>query len=141
MQLTINGQPQTFISIQTFRSQWNLPDEFQTDYFEPKDWEGLGSMKGAHDALAQMRREVLATVPETITPLNILSTVDLLTTSYRYQLEKANEQMELRQHDVGFAVAGFEDVMAKITAVAEKRVAKEGKLVMTKVVGGFIATK
>ncbi len=37
--------------------------------------------------------------------------------------------------------AGFEDVMAKITAVAEKRVAKEGKLVMTKVVGGFIATK
>lgn len=37
--------------------------------------------------------------------------------------------------------ASFEEVMDKITAVAEARVAKEGKLVMTKVVGGFIATK
>lgn len=35
----------------------------------------------------------------------------------------------------------FEQVMSQITAVAERRIQKEGKLVMTKVVGGFIATK
>jgi ubiquinone/menaquinone biosynthesis C-methylase UbiE len=35
----------------------------------------------------------------------------------------------------------FEALMEKITAVASKRLAAEGKLVMTKVVGGFIATK
>lgn len=35
----------------------------------------------------------------------------------------------------------FEDIMQKIQAVAEKRIKAEGKLVMTKVVGGFLATK
>lgn len=37
--------------------------------------------------------------------------------------------------------AGFEQVMQSIKSVAERRLAQDGKLVMTKVVGGFIATK
>lgn len=36
---------------------------------------------------------------------------------------------------------GFEQVMQQIKVVAERRIALDGKLVMTKVVGGFIATK
>jgi ubiquinone/menaquinone biosynthesis C-methylase UbiE len=36
---------------------------------------------------------------------------------------------------------GFEHVMQQIDNVATQRIAQEGKLVMTKVVGGFIATK
>jgi ubiquinone/menaquinone biosynthesis C-methylase UbiE len=36
---------------------------------------------------------------------------------------------------------GFEQVIEKIRIVADRRLAKQGKLVMTKVVGGFIATK
>jgi len=36
---------------------------------------------------------------------------------------------------------GFEQVMGQIKAVASQRLAQEGKLVMTKVVGGYIATK
>lgn len=35
----------------------------------------------------------------------------------------------------------FENLMVKITKAAEKRFEKDGKLVMTKVVGGFLATK
>jgi uncharacterized Zn finger protein len=35
----------------------------------------------------------------------------------------------------------FEEIMDAISTVAAKRLAKDGKLVMTKVVGGFIATK
>lgn len=35
----------------------------------------------------------------------------------------------------------FEKIMGQIRAVAERRLAAEGKLVMTKVVGGFLATK
>jgi ubiquinone/menaquinone biosynthesis C-methylase UbiE len=35
----------------------------------------------------------------------------------------------------------FEKIMDQITAVAKKRLDQEGKLVMTKVVGGFLATK
>ena len=36
---------------------------------------------------------------------------------------------------------GFEQVMQQIQAVADRRIAQDGKLVMTKVVGGFLATK
>ena len=36
---------------------------------------------------------------------------------------------------------GFEHVMEEIKIVADRRLCKDGKLVMTKVVGGFIATK
>jgi ubiquinone/menaquinone biosynthesis C-methylase UbiE len=36
---------------------------------------------------------------------------------------------------------GFEHVMQAIKIVADRRLAEDGKLVMTKVVGGFIATK
>jgi ubiquinone/menaquinone biosynthesis C-methylase UbiE len=36
---------------------------------------------------------------------------------------------------------GFEHVMQEIKIVAERHLSKEGRLVMTKVVGGFIATK
>ncbi len=36
---------------------------------------------------------------------------------------------------------GFEHVMQEIETVANRRLAQDGKLVMTKVVGGFIATK
>ncbi len=36
---------------------------------------------------------------------------------------------------------GFENVMQQIKTVASQRLAREGKLVMTKVVGGFISTK
>jgi hypothetical protein len=35
----------------------------------------------------------------------------------------------------------FEKIMGQIRQVAERRLKEEGKLVMTKVVGGFIATK
>lgn len=35
----------------------------------------------------------------------------------------------------------FEKIMAKITAVAEEQVKTDGKIVMTKVVGGFVCTK
>jgi ubiquinone/menaquinone biosynthesis C-methylase UbiE len=36
---------------------------------------------------------------------------------------------------------GFEKVMGQIETTASKRLARDGKLVMTKVVGGFIGTK
>jgi ubiquinone/menaquinone biosynthesis C-methylase UbiE len=38
-------------------------------------------------------------------------------------------------------LGGFEQVMQEIKIVADRRLAKEGKLVMTKVVGGILATK
>jgi ubiquinone/menaquinone biosynthesis C-methylase UbiE len=44
-------------------------------------------------------------------------------------------------HDFFSGKEGFEEIMKAITASAEKWVKRDGKIVMTKVVGGFIATK
>ena len=101
MELVINGRRQNFMPIQQFRSQWHLPDEFGVAYFEPKDWQGLGSIKGAGGAMSAMRKAVLADMPETVRWANLLSVVDLLTQTFRYQLEQANTHIGLRLHDVG----------------------------------------
>ena len=111
MQLTINNQPQEFISLQQFCHQWNLPDDFGVNFFEPKNWDGLGSIKGAGEMMAVMKDEVIAAIPETIPIAGLLSVVDIVSQSFRYRLEIANNRIGLRLHDVGFAVAGFEDVM------------------------------
>ncbi len=114
MQLTIEGQPRNFMPVQTFRDRWNLPGEFGVDFFEPKEWDGLGSMKGAGEALSGMRDELIDAVPQAITPQNALSTVDLLAHTFRAQLKIANKQIGLRFHEVGFAVAGFQDVIRNV---------------------------
>jgi hypothetical protein len=36
---------------------------------------------------------------------------------------------------------GFEEIMKKITEVANRRIKDDGKIVMTKVVGGILASK
>ncbi|MDM8530363.1 hypothetical protein QUF63_04275 [Anaerolineales bacterium HSG25] len=115
MNLVINKQPQKFIPIQKFRTEWQLSDEFGVAYFEPKDWQELGSMKGTGEAMALLKKTVLDAVPPALTMDNLLSCVDILTNSYQYQLQIANHQIGLRLHDVGFATAGFEDVIRSVT--------------------------
>ena len=58
MQLTIAEDTHTFIPLQAFRSQWGLPDDFNLAHFEPKDWQGLGSLDGSGKALATVRQRV-----------------------------------------------------------------------------------
>jgi hypothetical protein len=115
MQLLIEGQLQTFIPVQQFRQQWHLPVEFGVDFFEPKNWDGLGSIKGSGEAMARIKDNVLADIPEAIPLTGLLSLADILSASFRYQLELANDHIGLRLHDVGFAVAGFEDVLRDAT--------------------------
>jgi hypothetical protein len=114
MHLTINNQLQEFMSLQQFSRQWGLPDDFGVNVFEPKSWEGLGSIKGAGDAMTAMKDAVIAAIPEAIPVAALLSVVDILSQSFRYQLEMANQHIGLRLHDVGFAVAGFEDVVRDV---------------------------
>jgi hypothetical protein len=114
VQLTINDQPQKFISLQQFCRQWDLPDDFGMNFFEPKSWAGLGSIKGAGEAMMVMKDEVIDSIPEPIPIAGLFSVVDIVSQSFRYQLEMANQEIGLRLHDVGFAVAGFEDVMRDV---------------------------
>ena len=114
MQLLINNQNRTLITIQTFRAKWELPNSFQMAYFESKEWEGLGSLDGARPALATTRQHVIQSVPSQITLTSLLSTVDDLSYIFRHELGAANVQIDLRTVEVDFAVSGFTDVLQAV---------------------------
>jgi len=97
-----------------FRAKWGLPNSFQMAYFEPKEWEGLGSLDGAGPALATARQHVIQAVPSQITFTKLLSTVDDLSHIFRHELGVANVQVGLRTVEVDFAVSGFNDVLQAV---------------------------
>ncbi|MCG3208741.1 MAG: hypothetical protein FOGNACKC_02353 [Anaerolineae bacterium] len=111
MQLTLNGHPQTLVPVQQFRAQYNLPNSFGVDYFEPKNWAGLGSMGGAGGALQQLRTALVSAVPAKIPPPAIFSVVEGLTVLFLEQLTAANAVVGLRPVEIDYAVAGFQDVL------------------------------
>jgi len=114
MRLMINGRPHDFIPIQIFRARWNLPDDFGVAHFEPKDWQGLGALTGSGEALARMRQGVIEAVPPVIRLFELLAQVEASAQLFRRELEAANVQIGLRQVEVDFAAAGFQDVMQSI---------------------------
>lgn len=112
MQLLVDGQRQRFIPLQIFQAEWNLPETFNVAYFEPKDWSGLGSLKGGQTVLNQIRAGVLAAIPDEI-PSNpaLLNHIQQLIAAFERELTAANTQIGLRQVEIDFAVAGFADVL------------------------------
>ena len=111
MQLKVDNQPQDFITIQTFRERWNLPDSFQIALFETKEEEGLGSLEGAGPMLAAARQRVMAVVPDHLEVEGLPLIADELTRVFRHELESANAHIGLRSAEVEFAVSGFYDVL------------------------------
>ncbi|GAB4413754.1 MAG: hypothetical protein Fur0044_08210 [Anaerolineae bacterium] len=114
MQLTIDGQRQNFISLPTFRSQWGLPPEFALAHFEPKEWQGLGSLDGSREALPIVRQRVLAAIPQAVHLTELIPQVQALTDCFHRELAAINPQIGLREVEVEFAVAGFADVMQSV---------------------------
>jgi len=110
MQLTIAEYTHTFIPLQAFRSQRGLPDDFNLAHFEPKDWQGLGSLDGSGKALATVRQRVIEAVPPTVTLAGLISQVEGLINLFQRELAAINSQLGLRDVEVDFAVAGFADV-------------------------------
>ncbi len=111
MQLTINNQLETFISLEQFRQQWRLPVEFSITYFQPKDWTGLGSVTGAGDALTVLRQRIIASTEQFETTLDLMQAVARLTALFQRELQLVNRQVGLSDVEVDFAVAGFGDIL------------------------------
>jgi hypothetical protein len=111
MDFLINGQPRTLIPIKDFRAQHDLPPEFKVSLFEPKDYVGLGSIERAGTELNTVRRALLDSIPQNITSESLLSTVlPSLERLFEDQLYTINEQVGLKDAEIGFAVSGFSDV-------------------------------
>ena len=88
---------------------------------------------------------ILASMKETFKQVEVLTFENPLTFEsaepfLAYTRASLSEDRKL-WNDLFTDKTGFEHVMSQISQVAQTRIEKEGKLVMTKVVGGFIATK
>lgn len=114
MQLTIDGKLHTFIPLPAFRQQWGLPDEFCLAYFEPKNWQGLGSMESAGKALALLRQHLLEAIPAAVSLAELIFQVQALTEHFQRELTAVNAQIGLAEIEVEFAVAGFADVLQSV---------------------------
>ena len=110
MKLNIDGQSYVFIPIRAFRAAHDLPLQFGVAMFEPKAYEGLGSIEGAGAELNSVRSALLAAIPPSISPTELLPKVELLTSLFETQLYSVNHVVGLRPVEVDFAVAGFADV-------------------------------
>lgn len=114
MQLTLDSNTHIFIPLATFRSERGLPDEFNLAYFEPKDWQGLGSLDGSGKALATIRQRLLEAIPPVITLAELIPQVQRLTNLFQLELAAINPQIGLRDVEVEFAVAGLADVLQSV---------------------------
>jgi hypothetical protein len=129
MQLSINGQLQTFIDIKDFRAQFDLPPHFGVAYFEPKNYTGLGSIERAGSALNAVRSQMLEAIPQQLSPIQLLPLVDSLSVLFRETLYGINGTVGLREDEVEFAVAGFEDVMQALVYALVGARTSDGRLV------------
>jgi hypothetical protein len=97
--------------IKKFRAEFGLPDTFQMEHFEAKEWVGLGSTEGAGAILAAVRQQLIDAVPSHITIQTLMPVVDEIAQRFRQELTVANQHIGLRPVEVDFAVSGFYDVM------------------------------
>lgn len=93
-----------FVALTDFRVRYQLPLSFGIVSLFPKDFTGLGSI---HPYTGDSLRE------GTLLPNIVFSrdTVDLLIARFHDSLELANQHVKLSLEQVGFAEAGFADML------------------------------
>jgi hypothetical protein len=111
VQFTIEGIPYQFIPIKEFRAAHQLPTTFNIALFESKDYTGLGRIDAAGAALNELRATIIAALPKQLLPLNWMSVLHDLTHLFEAQLYQINDQVGLRDVEIEFAVAGFNDAL------------------------------
>jgi len=111
MKLIIDDTEQNLIPIKDFRATHNLPDNFGIAQFEPKDFEGLGSLDNAGGEMNTLRENILNLIPESIGVAELMRFIDHLQLQFQTDLFAINDAVELQDVEVEFAVAGFGDVL------------------------------
>lgn len=116
MELIIEGQRVALAPLGTFRHRWGLPDHFGVAHFEPKSWEGLGTMAHAREPLARLHERVVAAVPAHVALPELLNEVGRLSAYFHQALLVANTQVGLRPAEIDYAVVGFENVLQSVAS-------------------------
>ena len=114
MKLRIQDVDHQFIPIRDFRETHDLPDTFSIAQFEPKSYEGLGSLDKAGVAMNELREHVLQLIPAKIAFPELLRFIDHIQLQFQTDLFNINDTISLKDVEVEFAVAGFGDVLRAI---------------------------
>lgn len=109
MNLALNGVDYDFVPVKEFRDAHQLPTDFGVVQFEVKDYTGLGRIDQAGTALNGVRAAVLAAISEQVPIREWLTTLPRLTRLFETHLQSINEQVGLKQVEIEYAVAGFND--------------------------------
>lgn len=117
--LTLHGQARTFMPIREYCLFHDLPAEFGVSTFEPKDYTGLASIEQAGSALNQVRDAVIGWCDSrrgmTLrAPTALLDVLMQLTEFFRQQLYAINDQVQLKDAEIEYAVSGFTDVNQRL---------------------------
>ncbi len=112
MQLMIAGDVRTFVPLNSFCTQHQLPADFGVALFEPKAYVGLGSIEAAGDALPGLRQRLLEAMPDAISLNDGLAHVDRLQMGFERELWAINPQIGLREQEIAFATAGLGAVLS-----------------------------
>ncbi|PJF28003.1 MAG: hypothetical protein CUN53_01925 [Phototrophicales bacterium] len=110
LRLMIDGVSHAFVPIRAFRAAHGLPPDFGVALFEPKDYTGLGRIDGANAALATLRTTILNAITLSLSARSWLDEIDRLTALFETTLTHVNDEIGLREPEIGFAASGFADV-------------------------------
>jgi hypothetical protein len=110
MRLIIEGTARDFTPIKAYRAAHDLPASFGVALFQPKDFDGLGSIDRAGAELNAVRIAVLNAIPEHLPPQDWLAFLPRLTRFFTTQLYAINHAVGLQPVEVDFAAGGFSDV-------------------------------
>jgi hypothetical protein len=125
MKLRIEHVEHELIPIQDFRETHHLPDTFGIAQFEPKNYEGLGSLDHAGTPMNNLREHILQLIPDTITIQQLMPFLDHIQLQFQTDFFNINNSITLKDVEIEFAVAGFGDVLRAmiykmIPAIASK---------------------
>ena len=111
MHIEFDGQRYDLIPLQQFRTAQGLPAEFGVAGFEPKDYAGLARMDAAGGPLNGLRAALAAQVPASLRLSDLMPLTDDLLAGFEQALGEINDAIGLHESELGFAVAGFGDVL------------------------------
>ena len=107
MILPVDGALQTFAPLASFRAAHGLPPDFGVGTFQPKPWEGLGSLEQAGAHLRPLHERTVAAVPASVPATDWLYRLSGVVEVFEAELRAANVNIGLREEEIAFAVNGF----------------------------------
>jgi hypothetical protein len=118
----IRGQVRQFIAIEEFRESYQLGDDFAVELFQPKSYQGLGSIEGAGAALATFYETIIAAIPSHTPKSGWMAFLMELQILFRHQLYTINAHIGLKASEIDYAVLNFGAICQEfISSLINKR--------------------